>query len=322
MNGRKIRNGDSSFLEKYGITGILILMIIFFSLTTTNFFTVQNFSNILINQAVMGCLALGGMFILIVDEFDLSLGYILCFSMVLGALLAEKGVPGMLVPIIMAAAGAVCGLLNGLITTKLGISSFIGTLSVGLMLSGISQALSGGGILNTNIPSGMITFARGKLFQIGYCVIFLAVLCLLVWYILNFTSFGRQLYAVGSSKRTALFAGIKVQKVRILAFTAAGFFCGIAAVVLLGQLGAGSSAYGTSLLLPAYSVVFLSKAAFTPGKINVPGMILGMLLCALGENGIEISGVSTWGSYIFQGVILILSIWISAALTERAERVK
>ncbi len=322
MNGRKIRNGNSSFLEKYGMIGILILIVMFFSFTSKNFFSVRNFSNILISQAVMGCLALGGMFILIVNEFDLSLGYILCFSMVLGALLAEKGVPSLLIPVIMVVAGSACGLLNGLITTRLGISSFIGTLSVGLMLSGISQALSGGGILNTNIPAGMITFARGKIFQVGYCVWFLVLLCVIVWYILNFTRFGRHLYAVGSSKRTALFAGIKVQKVQILAFMASGFFCGIAAVLLLGQLGAASSAYGTSLLLPAYSVVFLSKAAFIPGKINVPGMILGMLLCALGENGIEISGVSTWGSYAFQGIILILSIWISAVLTERAARAR
>lgn len=322
MNGGKIRNGDSSFLEKYGMTGLLILIIIFFSLTTNNFFSVQNFSNILISQAAMGCLALGGMFILIVNEFDLSLGYILCFNMVLGALLAEKGLPSMGIPVIMIAAGAACGLVNGLITTKLRISSFIGTLSVGLTLSGISQALSGGGILNSNIPVGMLTFARGKIFQLGYCVLFLAFLCLIVWYILNFTGFGRQLYAVGTSKKTALFAGIKVQRVQILAFTVSGIFCGIAAVILLGQLGAASSAYGTSLLLPAYSVVFLSKAAFTPGKINVQGMIVGMLLCALGENGIEISGVSAWGSYVFQGLILILSIWISSVLTERAKKAR
>lgn len=320
MEKSVIRNGKNTFLEKYGMIGILLIIIITFSIMSKSFLTVQNFSNVFMNETVIGCLALGCFFILLVDEFDLSLGYILCFCMVLGAFGAGKGCSGIVVVIIMICAGGICGLINGLIVTKLHINSFIVTMSVGLTLSGISQAVSGGGILNSNIPAELQTFARGKIAYIGYSVILFLVLCVVLSYILNDTQFGRQLYAVGISKKVAMFAGIKVDKIRILAFALAGLFAGIAAVLMLGQVGAASSAYGTSLLLPAYSIVFLSKASFTPGRLNVSGMIVGLLLCALGENGIEIAGAPVWGSYVFQGTVLIISIWLSIVLTEKAKK--
>ena len=320
MEKSVIRNGKNTFLEKYGMIGILLIIIITFGIMSKSFLTVQNFSNVFMNETVIGCLALGCFFILLVDEFDLSLGYILCFCMVLGAFGAGKGCSGIVVVIIMICAGGICGLINGLIVTKLHINSFIVTMSVGLTLSGISQAVSGGGILNSNIPAELQAFARGKIAYIGYSVILFLVLCVVLSYILNDTQFGRQLYAVGISKKVAMFAGIKVDKIRILAFALAGLFAGIAAVLMLGQVGAASSAYGTSLLLPAYSIVFLSKASFTPGRLNVPGMIVGLLLCALGENGIEIAGAPVWGSYVFQGTVLIISIWLSIVLTEKAKK--
>ena len=320
MKEADIRNGRNTILEKYGMLGVLLIIILIFGSLSESFLTVQNFSNIFISESVVGCLALGGLFILVVDEFDLSLVYILCFCMVLGAFLSGKGFPGGVVVSVMIAAGAACGALNGLIVTKLRINSFIATMSVGLSLAGITQALSGGGILNTNIPQSMIHFARGKVFYVGYSVIFLLMLCAIIHFVLNHTEFGRHLYAVGTSGRTAIFAGIKAERVRLTAFTVAGFFCGISSIVMLGQLGAASSAYGTSLLLPAYSVVFLSKASFHPGRLNVPGLVVGVALCALGQNGIEIAGAPVWGSYVFQGVLLILSIWISVLLTQKAGR--
>ena len=160
--------------------------------------------------------------------------------MVLGAFLAKLGCTGVAVIPVMVLAGAGCGAINGLIVTKFKVSSFIATMSVGLTLSGITQALSGGGILNTNIPKILTSFSRGKVFWVGYSVILFFILCVIIRFMLNETEFGRHLYAVGISGRTAAYAGIKVGHVRLAAFTCAGLFCGIVAAVLLGQLGAAS----------------------------------------------------------------------------------
>ena len=94
MKEADIRNGRNTILEKYGMLGVLLIIILIFGSLSESFLTVQNFSNIFISESVVGCLALGGLFILVVDEFDLSLGYILCFCMVLGAFLSGKGFPG------------------------------------------------------------------------------------------------------------------------------------------------------------------------------------------------------------------------------------
>lgn len=311
----EIRNRKRSFKHKYGMIFILILLLISFGLLSRSFFTPNNLGNILITEVTTGCLALGAMFILIIDEFDLSLGYILCFCMILGAYFAEKGWGTFGILLIMLAAGILCGFINGLIVTRLKISSFIATLSVGLTLSGISQALSRGGILNNNIPKSIMNFSQGKIGALGYSVIFLVLLCIILHYIFNYTIMGRNMYAIGNSSKSAAIAGIKVSRIKVLAFLLAGLFCGTAAVMLLGQLGAASSAYGTSILLPAYAMVFLSKAAFTPGRINVPGVMLAVLLLGIGSNGVQIIGISVWGSHVFEGLILIFSIGVSNVLS-------
>jgi len=308
MTGKKL---GTSFMSKYSMIGVLILMILAFSVLSSKFFSVQNISGILLNEAAASCLALGAMFILITGEFDLSLGYNLCLCMVFGAYVANKGVGIIGVVAAILLLGTVCGLINGLLVVYFKISSFIVTLSLGLTLSGVAKALSEGGIISITEPVELLVFARDGVFNIGYCVILFLVLSIVMYYVLNYTCFGRHLYAVGISKKTAFLAGININRVRILAFTFAGTAAGIGGAILLGQLGSASSAYGTSLLLPAYAVVFLSKTSFKPGYINVPGVILSILIVAVVTNGAQLVGMPSWGNYFFEGLVLILAMWLS-----------
>lgn len=129
---------------------------------------------------------------------------------------------------------------------------------------------------------------------------------------------GRQMFAVGNSEKTAHLAGIKTEKIKILVFSLAGCFAALGGIVMVGQLGSASSSYGVSLLLPAYATVFLSKAAFKPGYINIPGVMTSVALIILGTKGLELIGASTWCEYMFQGVALMFSMWLSM----RTSRVK
>lgn len=310
MQDKKTNTGFS-FISRYGMMFFLLVMIIVFSLLSGSFFTMQNFGNMLVSQVTTGCVALGAMFILIVNEFDLSLGYLISFCLVIGAEVAGLGGGDLLVILSMIFSGILFGFINGLLTVRFNISSFIVTISVGLALSGISQAISGGGVLNKNMPVLLTKFAQGEWNNIGYTVIFWIILCFILYYLLNHMAFGRKLYAVGSSQRASYLAGIKTDRVRIFAFMAAGFFTSIGAVILLGQLGAASSAYGHELLLPAYTIVFLSKMAFKPGYFNVGGMVLAILFIGISSDGITIIGVPTWAIYIYEGAILIIAMLLS-----------
>ena len=303
----------SFFCRKYIMLLVFVVMMTIFALNSTKFFTVSNITNTIITQVAAGFLAIGGMFILITNEFDLSLGYNLCFCMIVGAYVCNLGWSAPMAILIMLLTGTFFGLINGILVVKLKISSFIVTLAVGLTLSGLAQAVSGGGILYISEPKSLIDFTRNSIpnTKIAYCVILLLVFFAILEVLLAHTTYGRKLYAIGVSRRVSHLAGIQTDKIRISAFALAGLFSGLGGFVLLGQLGAASPSYGTSYLLPGYATVFLSTTSFKPGYINVPGVILSMLIVTFGSNGVQLIGGSTAASNIFQGCLLIFAMWLS-----------
>ncbi len=116
------------------------------------------------------------------------------------------------------------------------------------------------------------------------------------------------MYAVGDSPKTAYLAGINTGLIRMLAFSLAGLFAAAAGVVYVGQVVSASAQYGASLLLPAYSMVFISSVAIKPGTFNIPGLLLAILFVSIGSSGITIVGAPTWVSYVFEGSILLIAV--------------
>ena len=307
--------GGASFLSKYAMIIILLGMFVVFSLLVGNFCSVTNVRSILINNAAAGILALGGMFILVVGEFDLSLGYNLCLTMCCCAAAGQAGAGFPVIILVACAVGALGGLLNGLLCVKLNISSFIVTLALGLTMTGIAQVITGGGNI-TFVQEELFAFTRNTIGGLlGYCVIFWLAASVVVHFVFTSTPFGRYLYAIGISPKAAYMAGIKTSQVRIAAFTLAGLFAGLGGLVMVGQMGLAASNYGNSLLLPAYSMVFLSKTCIRPGTINLPGVLIAMLVVAVGTTGVQMLGAPTWFDYVFEGAVLIFSMWVSAKFT-------
>jgi ribose transport system permease protein len=304
-------NKFKTFTNKYSILIVLIFVIIIFGCVSPQFLSLTNISNMFLGSMASSFLAFGGVFILVTNEFDLSLGYNLCLSMCTAAFLGTIGAPGAIVLIVPLVLGTLYGFLNGLIVVRCGISSFIVTLAIGLALSGIAQVITGGGNLYLTYPAWLLYATRKSIFNVGILNIIWVVLGIALHIFLTQIPVGRQMFAVGNSKKTAFLAGIKTSKIIILAFSLAGFFAALGGIVMVGQLGSASSSYGVSLLLPAYAVVFLSKAAFKPGYINIPGVMTSVALIILGTKGLELIGAATWCEYLFQGIALMFSMWLS-----------
>ena len=297
--------------KNYTLVYILILFAVIFSNLGSGFFTPANLNSILISQVTVGFMAIGAMLILIVSEFDLSLGYMIGFLMVLGAFLSEKGAPVAVVIPVMLAVGGGIGLVSGVLTVKFNISSFISTLAVGIALQGAALGITGGKVLSKGIPSFIITLGQGKALGLGICVwLFLAVLGAM-FLVMEYTRQGRFFYAVGGSARVAYMAGVKTGAVKISAFALAGVFTGAAAVVQLGQSGSAFPSFGSSLLMPAYAIAFLSAAAFKAGKYNVAGLVLAVVVLGIGSNGLNIAGAPWWSENLYNGLILIFAILLS-----------
>lgn len=316
-------------LRSYATFVLLIVLCVIFSLATPNFLTSQNLTDLLVTQSVIGCIAFAALLPLIVGEFDLSLGYLVGAITMLGAYVASGGGsyngkgPGagaVEVIAVMVGAGVVVGLVNGILTVYFKISSFISTLGVGIFLSGLALAMSGGQVLFAGIPTFVSNIGRNHLGGVAISVWLTLALGLLLLYVLEHTPLGRQLYAIGGSERVAFLAGVPTRRLKVLAFVLAGVLVSIGAIFELGSAGAANPSFGPDLLLPAYAAAFLGVTTYKLGYYNVVGTIIAILVLAVGFNGLSLLGVPFWGQPLFNGAVLLVAV-IAARAEARHVRV-
>lgn len=299
---------------RYGSLVLLVLMIVVFSLTTNQFLTVRNFQNVLVVQSVVSCMAFAAIIPLIIGEFDLSLGYLIGFLAMIGAFLGGAGFGAEVVVPAMLVAGMAVGVVNGLLTVRLHISSFIATLGTGILMSGMTLGISGGQVLFSGIPRLITRIGQGSVFGLGPAVWLTILLAVVLYFLLEHTPFGRKLYAIGGSERVAFLAGVPVGILKVVSFAISGLLVGVGAIFALGQSGAANAGFGPELLLPAYAASFLSVITYRPGYYNIPGIVVAILLLAVGFNGLNLLGAPFWAQPIFNGAVLLV-----AVVTARAE---
>ncbi len=303
--------------RQYATFVLLGALILIFSLTAENFATLSNLQSVLIVQTVIACMTFGVMFPLIVGEFDLSVGYMIGFICMVGAYLAGHGWNVGLIILVMLAGGILLGLVNSIFIVRAHISSFIATLGVGIILQGLTQGLSGGSVLTSNIPPFVTQLGRNYAGPLAISVWIALGLAAILFYVLEHTPFGRSLYAVGGSERVAFLAGLRTKRLKALAFALSGLLVGVGAIFALGQNGSASPEFGPELLLPAYAGAFLGVTTYRGGYYNVVGSVVGILLLAIGFNGLSLLGVPFWVQPVFNGGVLIVAVLAARAETRK-----
>lgn len=300
-------------VRNYGTVLLLLLLVVVFWLTTSTFMTLGNIQNVTIVETVTALLTFGVMFPLIVGEFDLSVGYLVGFLAVLGAYLAGQHASTWQVVVTMLAAGTVVGFINGILTVRLKISSFIATLGVGIVLQGLTQGVSGGQVLYSDIPHAVRTVGGGYAGPLAISVWVTLGFVAVLFYLFEHTPTGRSLYAIGGSERVAFLAGVRTVRQKVLAFTVTGLLVGVAAIFALGQSGSANPGFGPDLLLPAYAAAFLGVTTYRAGYYNIIGSVVGILLLAVGFNGLALLGVPFWVQPVFNGGVLLLAVLVASA---------
>ena len=315
MAESRTRRFVAAMLTRY-ITVILLIAvtIIFTVLAPQTFPTVYNWQNSTRRPGGHLSMAFAAIVPLIAGEFDLSLGNMIGFLAMLGAILGQAGYGAGIVIPVMIVAGIVCGTINGVLTVRFEISSFIATLGTGILLSGFTFALSDGQVIFSGVPEVITYIGQERFLGLGITVWLTVVIALVLLYMTEHTPFGRKLYATGGSERVAFLAGIRTGRLKIIAFAIAGLLVAIGAVFDLGQGGAANPGFGPDLLLPAYAAAFLGVTSYRPGYYNIPGAIVAILLLAVGFNGLNLLGAPFWVQPIFNGAVLII-----AVVTARAE---
>jgi ribose transport system permease protein len=297
-------------LSKYGTLIGLLLLIVFFSLTSNVFLTAGNINNILQASAILGVTASGLTVVMVLMDFDLSIALAATASGVLAAGTAQTlGTAGAWTAAIMV--GVIVGVANGLIVTKLNVSAFIATLAVGQVIQGWLLYYRGGSQIDTGLPADFTEVGQGSLGPISLLVVVWAVLVFLLFILLEHTSLGRRMYAIGGNPIAARLSGIRVERVRLVAFLVSGITAAIGGLLLASNLGAGNPTAGLGYLLPSFAACFIGAATLRDGQFHIGGTLVGVLLLGILSNGLVLLGVSPAWTTAAQGLVLIAAVALS-----------
>lgn len=301
-------------LSRYGTIIGLLLMVLFFSVNAPGIFLSRaNFLNILSQASLTAIIASGLTYTLVVGEFDLSIGYVASFvGLIVTGLMAYEAFPIWLSIVCALALGSGIGIINGLLVTKVRINAVISTLGIGTMLTGLGFTYSAFPIA-TGIPRAFTDISLGRVvFGLPNPVIIMVVVLLALWTVLNKTDIGQKMQAVGSNMEAARLSGIRVDRIKIFAFATAGFCAALTGTLLSSLLGSGTLAAADGYLLDAFAAVFLGSATLREGEFHITGTLVGVLILAVGFNGLSIFGAPTHFQPIFKGGILVLAVGMSA----------
>lgn len=314
----------SRILQSYGMLVIFAAMIVVFSLLRPETFaTSGNFTTIVNNQPVLVILALGAMITLVVGGFDLSLPSTLSLSSALAVgLQVKSGIPWVPVLIICLLLGLAIGLINGLIIARGGLNSFVVTLATSTILIGFATWYTGGQVLFGQVDAGFKTAGQGTLLGFVHPVFLALALVIGLWYLLEHTPIGRQMYAAGSNPDAARLSGVPTSSLTVLAFVVAGGLAALAGAVQAAKLGSAQPDIGAGFLLPAFASAFLGASVIRIGRFNPIGTLIGVLLVATGFSGLTLLGVEAWVQPIFYGVVLLLAIGTPALLASLRGRAR
>jgi ribose transport system permease protein len=322
------RRRSAGFISNLGIDRfsglyLMIAMIVVYSLLEPEtFFNVNNFRIILASQAITGILTLGLMISLICGIFDLSVAANMSFSILfVGWLQSEHGVYWVFAVVLTVLAGALIGIVNAVVVTKMGVDAVIGTLGVSSVLAALTYWLTSGQSVTTGIDQQFTDLGNAKWLTIPVPAFMFVGVAAVLWYLLNYTPTGRYLYAVGSNVTAARLAGLKVLRLQWLGLIVSGTLASFAGVVFTAQLGTSSFEAGAPFLLPAFSAAFLGATQIKPGRFNVVGTVVSIYLLAVGIKGLELMYPGRpWLNDLFEGLVLIVAVALAARSARRRSR--
>jgi ribose transport system permease protein len=303
------------------VSALYVFVVIFgvFSLwVPETFLAGDTWKALLDSQAVTALLAIGLVIALSAGVFELAIGVELGFGAILVAwLLSKQGVaigPAVALTVL---AGAVIGLVNGLLVVKARIDSFIATLGMSsVLLAMIAWVSSSQQILG--LSEGFQDIGTTEILGITLPVYIMLVTALAVWYVLDRTPLGRRIYATGGNIEAARLAGVRTELVMVGCLVACAAIAACAGILVSSRLGTGDPTIGPAYLLPAFAAAFLGSTQFRGGRFNVWGTVVAVYVLAAGVKGLQLAGAPIWIPDLFNGVALLIA--VGMAKYQRASR--
>lgn len=296
------------------------LIVIFGLLEPDTFLTMQTFRSLASEQAITAIMALALVLPLSAATYDLSIGGVMGISMVLVAWLQyQHHLNPVLAIAITFLAALVVGVVNSFVIVRLKVDSFIATLGMLSILGATVQWVSKGRNIVQGISPSFSDIGRRQLFSIPAPFYYMLILAAICWYVMSRRQTGRYLYATGSNSEAARLAGVRTDRLRVIALLVSATVAALAGILFTARIGAASLGAGEPYLLPAFAAVFLGATQSRAGRVNVPGTVIAVYVLATGVRGLQLVGAPYWIADLFNGVAVIVAVAMSQ-FASRARR--
>lgn len=300
-------------LQSYGLIqalAVLLVLVVVMSLLSPRFLSVINITNLMGQMAVPLIVAAGMTIVMIAGEFDISVGSVVALSAaVSAALMLQLGiVPAVLLSLLI---GPAIGWLNGVITTKGRIPSFIVTLGTLMMARSLAFVVTGGQVIS-NLPDAFKALGQGRLLNLPIPFL-IALLCYaLGWFVLTRTAFGKRVYAVGANRMVATLSGIQADRVKIQCMMIVGLSASFAGNLLLARIGAIQADTARGLEFEVIAAVVIGGTSLYGGQGNILRTIIGVIIIALIRNFLNLSRIDIFWQDFATGAIIIAAVLLDA----------
>jgi len=308
-----------SVLGEYGAFIALALLVIVLSVIEPSFRAPSNLMNLLRQASFNGLIAFGMTLVILSDGIDLSVGSVFALSAIICAELLVSGMPAVLAVLIALVVGTALGAISGLLVTKGRLQPFIATLITMTAYRGLAKILTDGkpiSQLANSASSGDFFFkAMGKgsvliaeTIKIPIPAIILVLAFLIVYFILNKTTFGRRIYATGSNAKCANLVGVNTAKIKIACYSISGFLSALAGLLMISRLDSAQPTLGSGYELDAIAAVALGGTSMSGGRGKITGTIAGVLIIAVLNNGLNILGVTSYYQDVIKAIVILVAV--------------
>ena len=289
----------------------LLAICVWLSIASPYFLTARNIVNVFRQFSLIAILAVGQAFIIITGGIDLSVGSLVGFTACFGAMVAKSGASPLLTLIAILGMGAIVGLSNGLLVSKVGLPAFVATLGMMSITRGFSLLITMGVPIHHN-PTWISVFGGGYIRNVPVSVLVMLIIVAIGYIFANNTVPGRNVYAVGNSEKAAKLSGIQVEKVKIMVFTITGFLAGICGLILMGQLEGADAFYGNGYELDVIAAAVIGGISMSGGEGNPLGVIVGAALMGVLKNAFVLLAVPGYWQTVVIGVVIIGAVSIDS----------
>ncbi len=300
------------WIENKSLVALLVLIGVV-SFLSPNFFTADNLLNILRQTSVNAIMAVGMTLVILTAGIDLSVGSVLALCGALAATMVAMELPIWLVVPLTLGAGALLGGVSGLIIAKGKVQAFIATLVTMTALRGITMVYTEGRPISTGFSDGADHFAwlgTGYLFGLPVPIWLMAIVFLLAWFMLNHTSLGRYIYALGGNESATRLSGINVDRVKLAVYGLCGALSALAGLIVTSRLSSAQPTAGMGYELDAIAAVVLGGTSLMGGKGRIMGTLIGALIIGFLNNALNLLDVSSYYQMIAKASVILLAVMI------------